>query len=66
MIRYSEDVSELTPNDRVIYPALTAAEAANPSHVIPHNHIFDVLAVNEAEDGAAVELTTQNRADVTT
>jgi len=64
-IRYSSDVSGLTPLDRIIYPALTTAQAADPNYVIPPRSIHDVLGVSEMGRRAGLKITTQRRADVT-
>lgn len=65
-IRYSQDVADLSPLDRVIHPALTVEQAANPNYVIPTRSIHDVLACLEIGRREGLKIITQRRADVTT
>lgn len=65
-VRYSADVAALTPLDRVIHPALTVEQAANPTYVIPTRSIHDVLAVIEIGRREGLKLITSRRPDVTT
>jgi head-tail adaptor len=63
-VRYSTDVAALSPKDRVIYPALTEAQAADPGYVIPPRSIHDVLGVLEINRREGLRIITQRRADV--
>lgn len=65
-VRYSADVAALTPQDRIIHPALTTAQAADSGYVIPTRSIHDVLAAMEIGRREGVKIITQRRADVTT
>lgn len=65
-IRYSTDVADLMPQDRVIYPALTTAQAADVGYVIPGRSIHDVLGVLEIGRREGFKIITQRRPDVTT
>ncbi|MET4174779.1 hypothetical protein ABIB99_005885 [Bradyrhizobium sp. LA6.1] len=64
-VRYSDDVADLSPLDRVIHPALTAEQAVDPSYVIPTRSIFDVLGTLEIDRRRGIRIITQRRADVT-
>lgn len=63
-IRYSSDMATLSPQDRVIYPALTEAEAADSGHVIPERSIYDVLGVLEINRREGLRIITNRRPDV--
>lgn len=63
-VRYSADVAALSPKDRVIYPALTAEQAADSEYVIPARSIHDVLAVIEINRREGLKIITQRRPDV--
>lgn len=65
-VRHSADVAALTPLDRILHPALTAEQAANPDYVVPERSIHDVLAVLEIGRRDGLKIITQRRADVTT
>ncbi len=65
-VRYSTNLSDLTPLDRVIYPALTTAQAADAGYVIPTRSIYDVLAASEMGRREGIKIITRRRADVTT
>lgn len=65
-VRYSADVAALTPLDRIIHPALTTEQAADPDYVIPERSIHDVLAVLEIGRREGLKIITNRRADVTT
>lgn len=65
-IRYSSDISDLTPKDRIIYPALTEAQAADVGYVIPERSIYDVLAALEINRREGLKIITQRRPDLTT
>lgn len=65
-VRYSSDVAALTPVDRLIYPALTDAQAADASYVIPTRSIHDVLFVLEIGRRQGLKIVTERRSDVTT
>ena len=63
-VRYSADVADLTPKDRILYPALTDAQAADSGYEIPARSIHDVLAVHEINRREGLKIITQRRADV--
>ncbi len=65
-IRYSDDVATLNPKDRIIYPAVSEAEAGDPDHVIPERAIHDILAVHEINRREGLKIITNRRPDVTT
>ncbi|MCK1541442.1 head-tail adaptor protein [Bradyrhizobium sp. 179] len=65
-VRYSSDVADLSPLDRVIHPALTAEQAADTNYVIPTRSIHDVLGTLEIDRRRGIRIITQRRADVTT
>lgn len=65
-IRYSLDVADLMPQDRIIYPALTEAQAADAGYVIPGRSIHDVLGVLEINRREGFKIITQRRPDATT
>lgn len=63
-VRYSADVAALSPKDRIIYPALTEAQAADVGYAIPARSIHDVLAVLEINRREGLKIITQRRPDV--
>ena len=63
-VRYSSDVASLSPQDRVIHPALTEAQAADESYVIPERSIHDVLGVLEINRREGLRIITNRRPDV--
>ncbi|WP_441280509.1 head-tail adaptor protein [Tardiphaga sp. 862_B3_N1_1] len=65
-VRYSADVAALNPKDRVIYPALSEAQAADQNYVIPERSIHDVLAVLEINRREGLKIITNRRPDVST
>lgn len=65
-VRHSSILADLTPLDRVIYPALTTAQAADSGYVIPTRSIYDVLVASEIGRREGIKIITQRRADVTT
>lgn len=62
-VRYSSDVAALTPKDRILYPALTDAQAADAGYVIPARSVHDVLAVLEINRREGLKIITQRRPD---
>lgn len=61
-IRYSADIADLSPKDRIIHPALD--EDTSPDD--PQNHIVhDVVTVLEIGRREGFRIITQRRADVT-
>lgn len=62
-IRYSADVVDLSPQDRIIYPAL---DEASPLNSPTTRHVYDVLAVHEIGRREGLQIITQRRADVLT
>ncbi|MFZ5736313.1 MAG: head-tail adaptor protein [Pseudomonadota bacterium] len=63
-VRYSADVAALSPLDRVVYPALTDAQAADDSYVIPPRSIYDVLGVLEIGRREGLRIITSRRPDL--
>lgn len=63
-VRYSSDVAALSPQDRIIYPALTEEQAADPDYVIPERSIHDVLGVIEINRREGLKIITNRRPDV--
>lgn len=61
-IRYSADVADLSPKDRIIYPALSAD---SPAEVPAARRIHDILAVLEIGRREGLQIITQRRPDVT-
>jgi len=64
-VRHSSDIASLTPLDRIIYPALTAEQAADEEYVIPERSIHDVLACFEIGRREGIKIITSRRTDVT-
>lgn len=66
-IRYAASVADLTPRDRVIYPALTTQEINDsPQPDVVTRRIHDVLAVHELGRNEGLRIITARRADATT
>lgn len=63
-IRYSSDVAALSPQDQVVYPALTEEQAADDEYAIPERSIHDVLGVLEIGRREGLRLITRRRPDV--
>lgn len=63
-VRYSADVAALTPKDRVLYPALTEAQAADSGYEIPARSVHEILAVHEINRREGLKIITQRRPDV--
>ena len=63
-IRYSSTLADLSPQDRILHPALTADQAADPEYVVPDRFIHDVLAVAEIGRREGLKIITRRRADV--
>lgn len=63
-VRYSSDVASLSPQDRVIYPALTDEQAADDNYEIPARSIHDVLGVLEINRREGLKIITRRRPDV--
>lgn len=63
-IRYSSDVAALSPQDQVLYPALTEDQAADDGYSIPERSIHDVLGVLEIGRREGLRLITRRRPDV--
>jgi hypothetical protein len=59
-IRYSSSLADLSPLDRLIYPALSAD---SPEPEPAENTIFDILAVNEIGRREALQIIAQRRPD---
>jgi len=65
-VRYSADIVDISPKDRIIYPALTEAQAADVGYVVPGRSIYDVLSVLELNRREGLKIITQRRPDLTT
>ncbi len=66
-IRYATVVAELTPLDRIIYPAFTAAEIADsPMPDVETRRIHDIIAVHEIGRREGLQIITARRSDVLT
>lgn len=63
-VRYSSNLADLTPKDRIIHPALTAEQAADQDYVIPARSIHDVLACFEIGRREGIRIITSRRTDV--
>lgn len=64
LIRYSSDVADLSPLDRVIYPALGAD---SPQDEPAERDVYDIVAVHEAHElgrYVGLRLVTARRPDV--
>lgn len=61
-VRYSANIADLSPGDRVIYPALSED---SPEDEPPARHIYDVLALHETGRRDGIKIIAQRRPDVT-
>ena len=59
-VRYSTDIASLTPQDRILYPALDGSPLPEPEAA----DIFDVLAVHEIGRREGLRIITVRRVDV--
>lgn len=59
-IRYGSSVADLTPLDRIIYPALSAD---SPPTEVPKTSVYEILAVNELGRRDGFSIIAQRRAD---
>ena len=59
-VRWSSDIADLTPRDRIVYPALDPEE---PAAEIPDTHIYDLLAVHEIGRREGLRLIAYRRTD---
>lgn len=59
-IRWSADVADLSPLDRIVYPALAAG---SPPPIPDHASVFDVVAVHEIGRREGLRVVTVRRAD---
>ena len=57
-IRWSENVADLSPLDRIVYPASNGDPVPDPRHV------YDILAVHEIGRFEGLKIITFRRADV--
>lgn len=65
-IRYADTVADLTPLDRILYPALTEAEVgSSPPTTIETRRIYNIMAVHEIGRREGLQILTARRADVT-
>jgi len=60
-IRWSADVDGLSPQDRIIYPALSDA---SPEDIPDTRNIYDVLAAHEIGRREGVQIIAKRRPDV--
>ncbi len=60
-IRYADTVDDLTPLDRIIYPAL---EPDSPSDPVETRRQYDILAVHEIGRNEGLLIFTARRSDV--
>ena len=59
-IHYSDDVADLTPRDRVIYPALTAdSPLAEPAN----RNIYDIIEATEINRREGIKIKAARRTD---
>lgn len=64
-IRYGTSVSAITPNDRIIYPAVTQQELNDsPQPDVEERRIHDIIAVHEIGRREGLQIITVRRADV--
>jgi head-tail adaptor len=61
-IRYSAGVADISPKDRIIFPALGDNSPTNDPRT---REIYDILAVHEIGRREGLRLITQRRADAT-
>jgi len=61
-VRYSVELAALTPQDRIVHPALSEA---SPEDVPDTRRIHDILAVHEIGRREGLQIITARRADVT-
>ena len=59
-VRWSADILDLTPRDRIVYPAL---DVGDPLDEIPDTHIYELLAVNEVGRREGFKLIATRRTD---
>ena len=62
-IRYSDDVADLRPQDRVVYPAM---EADSPESTPDNWRIYDIVAVGELGRREGLRILAVRRIDATT
>lgn len=60
-VRYSTDMAALSPQDRVIYPALAVENPETPAE----RQIHDIVAVHEIGRREGLQIITTRRPDVT-
>lgn len=63
-VRYSADLADLSALDRIIYPALTEAQAADSGYTIPARSIHDVLGCQELGRREGIKIITSRRPDL--
>jgi head-tail adaptor len=61
LVRWSNDVADLSPLDRLVYPALADE---SPDDVPDERNIYDVIAVHEYKRREGLRIVTARRADV--
>lgn len=61
-VRYSANVAGLTPQDRIIYPAMNDD---SPEDETVSRRVYNVLAVHEIGRREGLQIITERRADVT-
>lgn len=60
-IRHSANVADLSPRDRIIYPAL---QADSPVDDIEEGRIFDIMETSEIGSGEGIRIVAHRRADI--
>lgn len=66
-VRYSTSIADLSPLDRVVYPALTTEEINDsPQPDVVERRIHDILAVHEIGRREGFRIIAARRVDVTT
>jgi head-tail adaptor len=60
LIRYSANVADLTPRDRIVFPAISSS---SPPGIIQDRDIYDVLDVELIGRKEGLKLVCQRRAD---
>ena len=63
-VRYSEALAELSPKDRIICPALTAAQRVDDDYVVPERNIYDIVGVLEINRREGFKIITNRRPDI--
>lgn len=62
LIRYSRELAGLTPQDRIIYPALSDD---SPEDIPDERNIYDIVSVHEYGRREGLRIVTARRPDIT-